>query len=119
MRALFAEKKATQKDGERKYRAALADGRIFVSRRAVSWKTDPFPVVAAAKFISEAGLRGVSMGGAMISPKHPNFIVNALGADAWDVTVLMLLIKEVVLAEIWHAIGRGGPDCMNGYGIPV
>lgn len=59
-------------------------------------KTDPFPVVPAAYLISEAGLKGVSFGGAMISPKHPNFIVNALGARASDVKSLIQLVKDKV-----------------------
>ncbi len=79
-----------------KYRMAVAAGEISHRGTRFSVKTDPFPVIAAAKLISESGLRGVSMGGAMISPKHPNFIVNALGASSWDVAVLILLIKEVV-----------------------
>ncbi len=79
-----------------KYRAAVAAGEVSYKGTRFSVKTDPFPVIAAAKLIGEAGLRGVSMGGAMISPKHPNFIVNALGASSWDVAVLMLLAKEVV-----------------------
>lgn len=79
-----------------RYRAALAAGELVYRGARFSVKTDPFPVIAAAKLIGESGLRGVSMGGAMISPKHTNFIVNALGAGSWDVAVLMLLAKEVV-----------------------
>lgn len=59
-------------------------------------KTDPFPVVPAAYLISEAGLKGVSCGGAMISPKHPNFIVNAMNAKASDVKNLIELVKNKV-----------------------
>ncbi len=59
-------------------------------------KTDPFPVVPTAYLISEIGLKGVSFGGAMISPKHPNFIVNTLGAKAEDVKQLIKLIKSGV-----------------------
>lgn len=59
-------------------------------------KIDPFPVVPAAYLISEAGLKGVSFGGAMISPKHPNFIVNALGAKAEEVLALIQLVKSDV-----------------------
>jgi len=59
-------------------------------------KTDPFPIIPAAYLISEAGLKGVSFGGAMISPKHPNFIVNILGATAHDVKTLILLAKNEV-----------------------
>jgi len=56
-------------------------------------KTDPFPVVPTAYLISECGLKGVSRGGAMISPKHPNFIVNVLNAKAVDVKALINLVK--------------------------
>lgn len=56
-------------------------------------KTDPFPVVPAAFLIAQAGLKGISCGGAMISPKHPNFIVNVLEAKSADVENLMDLIK--------------------------
>ena len=59
-------------------------------------KLDPFPVVPTAYIISEAGLNGVSFGGAMISPKHPNFIVNALGAKASDIKKLIALVKKEV-----------------------
>jgi UDP-N-acetylmuramate dehydrogenase len=59
-------------------------------------KTDPFPVVPTAYLISEAALRGVSFGGAMISPKHPNFIVNVLDASASDVHTLVALVKKEV-----------------------
>ncbi len=59
-------------------------------------KTDPVPVISAAKLISESGLRGVSMGGAMISLKHPNFIVNVLDARSSDVEQLMALAKGEV-----------------------
>ncbi|MDP3894642.1 UDP-N-acetylmuramate dehydrogenase, partial [Nocardioides sp.] len=59
-------------------------------------KKDPFPVVPAAYIISEAGLKGVSLGGAMISPKHPNFIVNVLEAKSSDVKNLIKLVKSEI-----------------------
>jgi len=59
-------------------------------------KTDPFPVVPAAFLISECGLKGVKEGGAMISPKHPNFIINYNKARAADVKKLINLVKEKV-----------------------
>ena len=59
-------------------------------------KIDPFPVVPAAYIISEAGLKGVSLGGAMISPKHPNFIVNVLEAKSSDVKNLIKLVKSEI-----------------------
>jgi UDP-N-acetylmuramate dehydrogenase len=59
-------------------------------------KVDPFPVVPTAYLISEAGLRGKQHGGAMVSPKHPNFIVNLGGATAEDVKVLIAAVQEGV-----------------------
>lgn len=59
-------------------------------------KADPFPVIPAAYLIAEAGLKGVSFGGAMISPKHPNFIVNILDATAEDVKNLIQLAKNEI-----------------------
>ena len=59
-------------------------------------KQDPFPVIPTAFLIAETGLKGVSCGGAMISPKHPNFIVNVLDAEAQDVKDLINLVKMEV-----------------------
>src|SRR3989344_3495941 len=59
-------------------------------------KADPFPVVPAAYIISEAGLKGGSIGGAMISPKHPNFIVNVFEAKSSDIKSLINLVKVEV-----------------------
>ncbi|MDP3901780.1 MAG: UDP-N-acetylmuramate dehydrogenase [bacterium] len=56
-------------------------------------KTDPFPVIPTAFLIHQAGLKGVSYGGAMISTKHPNFIINTSQASAADIKKLIELIK--------------------------
>jgi UDP-N-acetylmuramate dehydrogenase len=62
-------------------------------------KKDPFPVVPTAYLISESGLKGIVCGGAMVSPKHPNFIINALGAQADDVKKLISLVKSEVYGK--------------------
>ncbi|PIR88871.1 MAG: UDP-N-acetylenolpyruvoylglucosamine reductase [Candidatus Harrisonbacteria bacterium CG10_big_fil_rev_8_21_14_0_10_40_38] len=59
-------------------------------------KTDPFPVIPAAYLISQTDLRGVGIGGAMISPKHPNFIVNVLHATAADISSLANLVEATI-----------------------
>ena len=59
-------------------------------------KTDPMPVLPTASLIGAAGLKGISCGGAMISPKHANFIVNVCDASAADVYALIVLVKREV-----------------------
>jgi UDP-N-acetylmuramate dehydrogenase len=82
--------------GSAKYKKALRESVLDLRGSNFSIKTDPFPVISAAKLISESGLRGVSNGGAMISPKHPNFIVNTLGAGSGEVNNLITLAKAEV-----------------------
>lgn len=81
---------------KKQYQAALAKQKIEFRGSQFSVKNDPFPVISTAKLISETGLRGVSFGGAMISGKHPNFIVNVLGAGSGDVKNLIGLAKAEV-----------------------
>jgi UDP-N-acetylmuramate dehydrogenase len=52
---------------------------------------------AAGKLIEEAGLKGRTAGGAKVSDKHANFIVNTGNAKAADVLALMDAIREKVL----------------------
>jgi len=52
----------------------------------------------AAALIEQAGLKGVSVGGAMVSPKHSGFVVNMGGATCEDVRRLMDIIVEKVYA---------------------
>lgn len=50
----------------------------------------------AGKLIEETGLKNIRVGGARISPKHGNFIVNEGGAKARDVLTLVGLVKDKV-----------------------
>ena len=59
-------------------------------------KTDPFPVVPTTKLLALCNLKGKRAGGAMISDKHPNFIVNIDNASSEDVKTLISLAKETV-----------------------
>jgi UDP-N-acetylmuramate dehydrogenase len=54
------------------------------------------PGESAGKLIEEAGLKGLSVGSAMVSKKHANFIVNRGRARTRDVLRLMGRIKEIV-----------------------
>ena len=49
--------------------------------------------------IEEAGLKGMQVGGAQVSPKHGNFIVNTGSARAVDVLHLIQKIRRVVLSK--------------------
>jgi UDP-N-acetylmuramate dehydrogenase len=53
----------------------------------------------AGRLIEKAGLKGKKIGGAMISEKHANFIVNTGGAKAKDILDLMYLAQETVKKE--------------------
>jgi len=46
--------------------------------------------------IEQVGLKGKKIGGAMISEKHANWIINLKDAKATDVVELMSLIKDKV-----------------------
>ncbi len=53
----------------------------------------------AAALIESAGLKGTSVGGAMVSKKHSGFIVNTGNATAQDVIDLIYLIKEKIYKD--------------------
>ena len=52
--------------------------------------------VSAGKLIDDAGMKGKKVGGAVISNKHANFMINTGGAKATEVLKLMELTKEAV-----------------------
>jgi UDP-N-acetylmuramate dehydrogenase len=52
--------------------------------------------VSAGKLIDEAGMKGKKVGGAVVSDKHANFVINSGGAKAVEVLKLMDLIKAAV-----------------------
>jgi len=52
--------------------------------------------IPAGKLIEDAGLKGEKIGGAMISKKHANFIINHADAKAADIVELIELVKKIV-----------------------
>jgi UDP-N-acetylmuramate dehydrogenase len=54
----------------------------------------------AWQYIDKAGLRGFRIGGAAISDKHPNFIVNLGNATAADVVGLIRKVKKEVYEQV-------------------
>lgn len=53
----------------------------------------------AGKLIDECGLKGFSVGGAMISDKHANFIVNKNNASYKDVIDLITYIQQTIYIQ--------------------
>lgn len=53
----------------------------------------------AGKLIDECGLKGFSVGGAMVSTKHANFIVNKKNASYKDVMDLITYIKQTIYIQ--------------------
>lgn len=51
----------------------------------------------AWKVIEQAGLRGARMGGAQMSPKHPNFLINTGGATGAELEALGEEVRKRVL----------------------
>lgn len=50
----------------------------------------------SARLIEACGLKGYRMGGAMVSPKHANFIVNEEDATALDIEQLIQHVRDTV-----------------------
>jgi UDP-N-acetylmuramate dehydrogenase len=80
VRALLEKRKATQPIGE------WSCGSVF---------TNP-PGDHAARLIEAAGLKGYRIGGASVSDKHANFIINHGEATAADLEKLVLHVQETV-----------------------
>lgn len=53
----------------------------------------------AAALIDQCGLKGLTVGGAQVSPKHAGFVVNTDSATCADVLHLVEQVKETVLKE--------------------
>ena len=66
------------------------------NRSAGSIFKNPSDKLAAGYLIDQAGVKGTRQGGACISKKHANFIINLGEATAKDVYYLILLAKQKV-----------------------
>ena len=58
----------------------------------------------AWKLIDDAGLRGATKGGAQMSEKHPNFLINTGGATAKDLESLGEEVRKKVYAASGHRL---------------
>lgn len=60
-------------------------------------QADDSHALKAWKLIDDAGLRGARLGGAQMSPMHPNFLINTGGATAADLEALGEEVRKRVL----------------------
>ncbi len=58
----------------------------------------------AGRLIEAVGLKGKKIGGAIISPKHANFIINEGGAKAQDILDLLVLARQSVEKQFGIAL---------------
>jgi UDP-N-acetylmuramate dehydrogenase len=85
-------------------REALGRIQEYRTHRRATQPTDPGagsifrnpPDQSSGALIDRAGLKGAQRGGAIISPRHGNFIVNVDGATSADVLALVDLARETV-----------------------
>ncbi len=88
---VFQNVRLTEQPGNAKLRKLLED-----EKRAGSLKQVDPEILPSSWLIDRAGLKGKTIGGAQVSDKHANFIVNTGAATAADVIMLMSLIKQQV-----------------------
>ena len=48
------------------------------------------------KLVQDAGLKGLTVGGAQVSALHSGFVINKGGATAGDILDLMKLVQNIV-----------------------
>jgi len=53
----------------------------------------------AGKLIEDAGLKGFTIGGSMVSEKHSGFVINKGGATAKDILAVIKHVEEIVKAK--------------------
>lgn len=58
----------------------------------------------AGRLIESLGMKGHQLGGAQVSPRHANFIVNTGGATAADVVALINLVRQRVFDATGHRL---------------
>jgi len=92
-------------DEHRQRREAKLSAQVYDEPTCGStWKNPDPPAPSAWELVDSVGMRGEVRGGAQVSPKHANFIVNTGGARARDVVDLMAETRRRVLAETGIAL---------------
>ncbi|EPX87146.1 UDP-N-acetylmuramate dehydrogenase [Rubellimicrobium thermophilum DSM 16684] len=82
-------------------------------------RSDDTHEMKAWKLIEDAGMRGARIGGAIMNPKHANFLTNAGGASAADLESLGEAVRKAVYDHSgvtleWEIMRVGEPACREG-----
>ncbi len=114
MLAQIAKRDATQPTKERSAGSTFRNPAGFSS----TGQADDSHDLKAWKVIDDAGLRGFSIGGAQMSEKHPNFMINTGGATAADLEKLGEEVRKRVfkssgLTLEWEIMRIGEPVSGN------
>ena len=110
MAAQLAKRDATQPTTDRTAGSTFRNPAGFSS----TGQADDIHDLKAWKLIDAAGCRGLELGGAQMSPKHPNFLINTGLATAKDLEALGELVRKKVydksgLTLEWEVMRVGDP----------
>lgn len=78
-----------------------SSGCMFKNPQTIHNPALPPEATHAGYLVDQSGLKGTKRGGAMVSPKHANFIVNAGNATAADIIAL----SDLVIATVKEKFG--------------
>ena len=110
MQAQLAKRDETQPTKDRTAGSTFRNPAGFSS----TGRTDDTHDLKAWKVIDDAGMRGARIGGAQMSPKHSNFLVNTGGATAHDLETLGEEVRKKVFQDSgielqWEIMRVGEP----------
>ncbi len=111
MEAQLAKRDATQPTRDRSAGSTFRNPAGFSS----TGRKDDVHDLKAWKVIDNAGMRGARVGGAQMSEKHSNFMINADGATAADLEALGELVRKKVaesqgITLEWEIMRVGDPS---------
>jgi UDP-N-acetylmuramate dehydrogenase len=110
MAAQLAKRDETQPTKDRSAGSTFRNPAGFSS----TGQADDSHELKAWKVIDDAGMRGATLGGAIMSPKHSNFLVNEGGATAADLEALGEKVRKKVFEHSgisleWEIMRVGEP----------
>ncbi len=92
-------KKSDEDSVRKKYREILKKRSVLPKGRSLGCVFKNLPDLSAGKLIEDCGLKGLRCGGAVVSEKHANFIINDSSATAEEYRSLILRIKKEVFSQ--------------------